>query len=209
MRNGRCRMHGGKSPRGVDSPHFKHGRYSKSVPDRLVERYEAVLSDEERHDLRDEIALSEAKVADLLAGMEHGESDKLWLRLRSMVAKMRAAPKEKRAPILREMLRLIRQGGEEALAWKDVQEWVHRKQRAVEADVRVAQVKQEMVGAEEVMALVAGILDVIRRHVEDQATRSAMAKEIRALGARTGEIVPIEGARRRAAPAEPAEKKGE
>jgi hypothetical protein len=75
------------------------------------------------------------------------------------------------------------------------------KQRAVEADVRVAQVKQHMMSAEEVMALVAGILDAIKRHVLDQATRSALARDIRALG--TGEVIPIERAKER--PEEPEE----
>jgi uncharacterized protein YjcR len=144
MANGRCRMHGGKTPRGTDLPQFKTGRFSKSLPDRLVERYEQTLNDEERHNLADEIALAETKIDDLFAKMsEAGESDKLW---------------------------------------KDVETWMARKQRLVEADMRVAQIKQEMVSAEEVMALVAGILDAIRRHVADQATRSALAREIRALG---------------------------
>ena len=33
-----CSMHGGKSLRGVDSPRFKTGRYSKYLPDRLAEK---------------------------------------------------------------------------------------------------------------------------------------------------------------------------
>jgi hypothetical protein len=36
MANGRCRMHGGKSLRGIASPRYKHGRYSKDVLGRLV-----------------------------------------------------------------------------------------------------------------------------------------------------------------------------
>jgi len=140
-------MHGGKTPRGVELPQFRHGHYSKAMPDRLVERYERALSDEERYDLRDEIALSEAKIADLLAGMESGASEDA---LRSR--------------------------------WREVERWIARKQRAVETDARLAVIKQEMVSAEEVMALVAGILDSIRRHVVDQTTRSALARDIRALG---------------------------
>jgi len=34
------------------------------------------------------------------------------------------------------------------------------------------------------MALVAGILDAIRRHVPDRQTRAALARDIRALGTR-------------------------
>src|SRR5829696_6743343 len=84
MKNGRCRMHGGATPRGTDLPQFKTGRYSKSIPDGLAGRYKEALSDEERHDLRDEIALSEAKVHDLLSKIDRGESDELWIRLRTL-----------------------------------------------------------------------------------------------------------------------------
>lgn len=195
MSNGRCRMHKGNAERGINHGRFKHGRYSKSVPDRLVNRYEKALADEERHDLRDEIALAESKVDDLLIGMVHGESDRLWLEMRKLELQMRDAPEEKAGVILGEIIRLIQLGGDEAKAWQDVDRWIGRKSKAIETDVKVAQVKQEMVSAEEVMALVAGILDAIRRHVEDQATRSALAREIRAIGTGGGEVIPIERVR--------------
>jgi hypothetical protein len=201
MANGRCRMHGGASPRGIEHPSFVSGRYSKSAPDRLVGRYAEALADPERHDLRDEIALAEAKIDDLLQGMAYGESDRLWIELLTLERKSRVAPPDKAAAYREEILRLIRDGGDESLAWRDVGDWMRAKQRAVEADVRVAQVKQHMMSAEEVMALVAGILDAIKRHVLDQATRSALARDIRALG--TGEIIPIERAKER--PEEPEE----
>ena len=35
MPNGRCRMHGGKSLIGVDSPTYKHGLYSRDLLTRL------------------------------------------------------------------------------------------------------------------------------------------------------------------------------
>ncbi len=184
MRNGRCRMHGGKTPRGVELPQFSHGRYSKAVPDRLSMRYEEALSDEDRHDLRHEIALSEAKIDDLLAGMGRGESASLLRLLRTKERQMRAADargdSERAGRLLREILTLIRRGGDESLAWKDVDRWIARKTRTVEADVRIAATKQQMISVEEMMALMGLILNAIRRHVPDQSVRNALAKEIRA-----------------------------
>jgi hypothetical protein len=141
MENGRCRMHGGLTPKGTDLPQFKHGRYSTSLPDRLSTRYKEALADEERHDLRDEIALSEAKIDDLLAGIESRD---------------------------------------ESLAWKDVERWIARKTRTVEADVRIAATKGQMVSVEEMMGLIGLLLAAIRRHVADQGVRTALAREIRA-----------------------------
>ena len=36
---GRCRMHGGKSLRGIASPRYKHGHYSKDVLAKLAGEY--------------------------------------------------------------------------------------------------------------------------------------------------------------------------
>ena len=59
-------MHGGRSLQGVDSPRFKTGRYSKCLPDRLVERYEEALNDAELTRLDNEIALVDARLQDVL-----------------------------------------------------------------------------------------------------------------------------------------------
>ena len=59
-----CRLHGGATPRGIDSPHFKHGRYSKAVPDRLIEQYEASRTDPDLITMRDDISLTDARIMD-------------------------------------------------------------------------------------------------------------------------------------------------
>lgn len=59
-------MHGGKTPRGMESPNFKTGRYSKDAPARLNARYLAGLEDPELTSLRDEIAMVDARTSDLL-----------------------------------------------------------------------------------------------------------------------------------------------
>lgn len=61
-----CLAHGGRSPRGVASPHFRSGRYSKALPDRLAGRYEEALHDARLIELRDDIALADARIVELL-----------------------------------------------------------------------------------------------------------------------------------------------
>ncbi len=51
-----CRYHGGKSPKGIDSPHYKHGRYSKYAPAGVLNDYRAYLRDSERIEVDDELA---------------------------------------------------------------------------------------------------------------------------------------------------------
>ena len=71
-----CYMHGGKTPRGVASPHFKGGRHSKSIPTRLAARYEEAREDPDILALGEEIALTDAQISDALARLYEGSDEK-------------------------------------------------------------------------------------------------------------------------------------
>jgi hypothetical protein len=45
MPNGRCRLHGGKSLRGADSPRFKDGRYSAYFQNDLAKKFHEQVTD--------------------------------------------------------------------------------------------------------------------------------------------------------------------
>jgi hypothetical protein len=66
----RCRLHGGATPRGPRSPHFKHGRYSKVFPRDMRAAYQRVRSNPNLLQLKDDIAALEAKQCSLLASMD-------------------------------------------------------------------------------------------------------------------------------------------
>lgn len=67
MPNGRCYRHGGPTPVGRASANFVHGRYSKlfTSVQGLGPHYEQVVSDAQLLELRDEIALTKARVLQL------------------------------------------------------------------------------------------------------------------------------------------------
>lgn len=57
MPNGRCKLHGGKSPAGTDSPHFRHGRYSQVFRQTLAEKFLHASEDAKPLDLLPELAV--------------------------------------------------------------------------------------------------------------------------------------------------------
>lgn len=65
-----CLAHGGKTPRGVASPHFKTGRYSRSLPGHLLAAYEEALRDPRLLSLQDELALTDAMICELLSQVD-------------------------------------------------------------------------------------------------------------------------------------------
>jgi hypothetical protein len=61
-----CRLHGGRTPRGLASPHTKSGLYSKAMPRGLKERYEHILRTEDLGSLDDDIAAVTGELMELL-----------------------------------------------------------------------------------------------------------------------------------------------
>lgn len=88
-----CRAHGGATPRGIASPHFRHGRWSKDLPAHLSERYEQAREDAELLSLHDEIALLDMRISALLALAEgdHAETtdDPLWQEIARLIEQRR------------------------------------------------------------------------------------------------------------------------
>lgn len=76
-----CLSHGGKTPRGAASPHFKTGRYSRSLPGHLVATYERALNDPRLLSLRDELALTDAMLAELLAQLDDDSPEHAYRRV--------------------------------------------------------------------------------------------------------------------------------
>src|SRR3990167_2275779 len=75
MPNGRCRMHGGKSP---GAP-LKTGFYSKYLPKDLGKAYESHLADSRLFDLRQDVAVITAMATTELEGASEGApSLELW-----------------------------------------------------------------------------------------------------------------------------------
>ena len=76
----RCRLHGGATPRGRASPHFKTGKYSSLLPDRLIGRYEEGQAAADLRSLRSEIALLQVRIIELLGQLKDAspENKPIW-----------------------------------------------------------------------------------------------------------------------------------
>ena len=91
----RCRIHGGTTPVGIQAQSFTHGRYSKYMPTGFLARYEASLADPEILSLKSEIAISQARVAELLQNLEVGTGLQAWQELKAQAAEVKKHIDEK------------------------------------------------------------------------------------------------------------------
>lgn len=86
----RCRLHGGLTPRGIASPHFKTGRYSNYLPDRLVSDYERLAGEAGSLDFREELAVVEARLSELMCELHtvterSDEERQVWKLIREFI----------------------------------------------------------------------------------------------------------------------------
>lgn len=66
MSNGRCRLHGGKTPSGPDSPHFKHGIYAEAFKNKMGKRFEGFQKDRQPLDMVPDLNVQRALLAEYI-----------------------------------------------------------------------------------------------------------------------------------------------
>ena len=70
---GRCRLHGGASLVGSALPQWKHGRWSKYLPESLATKFQEGLNDPELMQLRQDVALVDALLTDFADRVKKGK----------------------------------------------------------------------------------------------------------------------------------------
>ena len=176
-----CRFHGGKTPRGMALPQTKGGHYSKDLPTRLAERYAEALRDAALLELREEIALLDARLADVLGRVDSGESGAAWATLDTLMRAYRRAQAEghTEAEVAAGELERVTGGGmQDHAAWSEVRSLIDQRRRLVESERKRLVEAQQMLSVGEVMLFVTALADAARRHVGDPRVLAAMGEDI-------------------------------
>lgn len=180
-----CAIHGGKSLVGPAHPGFKTGRYSRLLPVRLQASYAAARNDPELLALRDDIALTDARIVDLLGKLDTGESGAAWQAARSAADEVRQALLKQNAVALATALNAlegaIATGRANYAAWGEVGRALEHRRRLAESEVKRLIALRQVMTAEQAMTFATAIMDVVTRNVPDRAARAAIARDLGAL----------------------------
>lgn len=183
--NGRCRYHGGKAPVGIASPNYKTGRYSKALPERLRARYYESSSDGDLLAMRDEIALTDARLADMLDRVETGEPGELWAKLSDSYEGLVLAMDEDDSAGMRlalgAMKSLMARGASDWAAWQEIGRLVEQRRKLSESEQKRLVQMQQMISAEQLLVLLGAVADTIKRHVHDRQALADLSADIRRL----------------------------
>jgi hypothetical protein len=189
----RCKRHGGAAPVGVQNGRWVTGRYSKYLPPRLQERYQFALSDPTMLSVRDDIALLDARLEDLLRRADTGEAGKIWQRLKQQKAEMLQARSRKDPEgvqaALQSIMVLIDHGFGDHLTWEDIRSTVLDRNRLVRSESRRLVDAHQMVTVERLVTFMQVLGQILLSEIPDKTVARRIVGQIQSLMVIDGEVV--------------------
>lgn len=191
-----CHIHGGKTPKGMDSPHWKTGRYSTDLPSRLLERYGASINDPELLNQEAEIALIDARIADILQRVDTGESGNIYKKMRQQYdifvnarqtasrlgddqSSERARQNAIAAEAVNEWGRLVHRGQGDYAAWEEVRVLVEQRRKLIESHRKGLLDAKQMMLLKDVIQLMLYVGGLVRENVSNKDERLRISEGIR------------------------------
>jgi hypothetical protein len=164
---------------------FVHGRYSTFLPTRLAAHYDEAAHDPELLELRRDIALTDARINDVLSRVDTGESGQLWRQAQAAMGRFRREQARGNIEAMQRALvrleRLITDGAADYAAWQAVGDLLEQRRRLVDSETRRLAASHDILTSEQAMTLMAQMVAIIQRHVPDRAVLGAIAHDVQGL----------------------------
>jgi hypothetical protein len=165
-----CYMHGGVSTTiGAANVNYKHGKYSRYLPQRLQQTYAEALTSPKLLSLSEDLAVLESRLADLFQRVDSGESGAVWTDLKQALAAFSVAMGAGDVATMNRhfstMLTLVEQGTVDHAAWQEIESLWKTRARLTETETKTLQTMQQMISTEQLMLYMGALTDSIRQAV--------------------------------------------
>lgn len=177
----KCTVHGGLTPRGIASPHFKTGKYSAYLPEALLSTYEDVQTDDNLLSVRGDIQLIDVLIRAKLINLDTGESAATWDFLLKQIAIARKGYKNSDIGLFEGALDEI-----EALADKrrlhyateqEIGSQLEQRRKLVDTEQKILFNKQQAITSEQAMLFMSAVLESVKRNVNDSSILNRIQAE--------------------------------
>ena len=184
-----CQVHGAGSVlkgRPGGTPLRKAGgRYSKRLPSRLLAKYEEAVNDTELLSIRDDIAIVDTRIQDLLSRVDTGEAAKHWFSasgaLNDLTKAIRKSDTDGMASAINALRQNIGAGVSDYAAWNDIASFLEQRRRLVESERKRLLEMQQYITVERINVLIGAILHIIYGNVKDRDAIAGIEHGIRKL----------------------------
>lgn len=185
----RCRLHGGATPRGIASPHFRTGYMSAQLPARLMARMEAAMNDETLHSLNKDIAFVSARVDDVLQRLvDDGEAATNWQKLLLLRDEFLASQSDQeRGHIVRRIFDLLIVAEKELAVFDEAHRLIDQRANLIKKETERQLKLSQGVTLDQVAVYFRNLTTAVREHV-DQATLARIYDEFERINARSARL---------------------
>lgn len=188
LENGACRLHGGLSLAGAAHPNFRHGgrsKYLQYMHGKLAEKYQAATTDPDLISLSAELALTEARIADVLEQMDFTASRARWSAAAQALEQLQAAAKAGRAVDVAaasdRLQQVLRAGAADSDAGAQLSDLTDLKRRLAEGQARIVRDTHQMLSMNQLLTIISQVVDVVSRNVKDPREVSAVVTDLKGL----------------------------
>lgn len=178
---GRCKLHGGASLRGAESATYKHGGSSRYYPQRLREKVQRAAMDPELTEFRGDLSLLEARLQEVLEGVDAAGPAPSWQSAvdmaRQMMSLIRSGKSDAARSRMNALVRLVLDGAEESSRWAEVYAIIEKRGKVIERHQKRQRDMNLMIDAARVNVLMDRLSDAITRHVTDPGILRAIGRD--------------------------------
>jgi hypothetical protein len=165
----------------------------------MLDAYHERLGDERLIETAGSIALTDARLFDVLSRVDTGECGETWKSLYEAVQAFNECERkannsptpDKAAPYMLErneqmdtILGLVQEGMADYAAWREVKDLIELRRKLCETEQKRLIAAQQMITNDQAMVLMASLQAIIHRNVTDRDTLSRIANEFAALAVR-------------------------
>lgn len=177
----RCRLHGGATPKGLASPHFKTGKRSDHLPPAMLKAYQEMVNNPDLLSVREDVALIDAMIAAKLPLLESGESAQHWEQVAKFIRQARIAYKTENYGTLEDALNELEAISDKRRLFyateQEVGNQLELRRKLVDTENKILYNKERALTAEQAMLMISALLDSVRRNVTDADARNAIQND--------------------------------
>jgi hypothetical protein len=182
LENGRCKFHGGKSPRGAANGMWKGERYVPSLPGGLMAAYEEAVSDPELLNITDEIALVQSRIHQLLEKLESQESFTRIKEIKTEWGNYKRALKREdtvaAGEAMRKLNHYIGEADHEYLVWEDLYKALGMRARLTKQEQKRRMEMHTLISTEEAISFVTEVMLVVKEHVTEDKVKAEIYNDV-------------------------------
>lgn len=177
-----CRFHGGNTPLGAWHPNYKTGKYCSGLPGRLWPSYQQALQDHELTSVRNELALIDLRLTDLIKKLEKSDGMLNLELLTGLAAELkRTIPPDTQQYVTVELLEKVAASGwEEKELWEQITDLTENRRKLAETEVRRMTALQQTLPIGKVLGIIQAVAESVRTSVlrfADRETANNILRE--------------------------------